>query len=64
MIAEQVMGREDIQWVRNTFHSAVMFEKMKAMPTGVHELLLNILKQAVLKKYSKRKEVFNDGNTR
>lgn len=47
MIAEQVMSQEDIQWVRNTFECAdLMMEKMKSLPSDVHELLLNILKQA------------------
>jgi hypothetical protein len=41
------MTREDIQWVRNTFEVAdLMFEKMKSLPSEVHELLLYVLKEA------------------
>jgi hypothetical protein len=47
MVPEEVMSQEDIQWVRNTLEVAdLMFEKMKTLPSDVHELLLNILKNA------------------
>ena len=47
MIAEQVMQKEDVQWVHNTFECAdLMMEKMKSLPSDIHELLLNILKNA------------------
>lgn len=47
MIATQVLSAEDLQWVRNTFECAdLMIEKMGDLPSEIHELLLNVLKDA------------------